>query len=120
MVTRFAFLRQVSLAALALCALSSLAGAQEVRQRWVVVGFHPGVASDAYIAEMTGKAKACQVRLFWDFAAKFDGFSTKADGNVFVVDGHDRMSKAAADKLLAQTRPCFADAYIKQALYLGE
>lgn len=93
---------------------------------WVVIGYfdHPPMEWDDEVLtkanDLDAALKDCGLSAFWDFTAKFDGFDTDGRGSVFVINTFDQLNKAAAENLLAATKPCVPDAYIKQANYAGE
>lgn len=104
---------------------SQVAASPVGAETWVVVGHiqHQAYVDDGTnrpkIASMEAKAETCGLRLFWDFAGKFDGFGAET-GTVVVVDGFVNLSDAAAVELLASTRVCFPDAHLMQMFYGGE
>jgi hypothetical protein len=93
---------------------------------WVVIGYfdHPPMEWDDGVLTKANDLEAaltdCGLSAFWDFTAKFDGFDTDGRGSVFVINTFDRLNRAAAENLLAATKPCVPDAYIKEATYFGE
>jgi hypothetical protein len=107
----------------ALTTLPTLALAQEW---WVVVGFfdHPPLEwDDGILAQGNGleaDLAACNLRVFWDFAGKFEGLDTDGRGTVFVIDAPDLPTKQAAETLAEAARPCVPDAYVTAARYYGE
>ena len=115
-------MRKLLLAALVTCLPSVTLAADW----WVVIGYfdHPPMEWDDGVLTQGNDLEAaltdCGLSAFWDFTAKFDGFDTDGRGSVFVINTFDRLNKAAAENLLAATKPCVPDAYIKQATYFGE
>ena len=115
-------MRNLLLAALVTC----LPTATLAADWYVVIGYfdHPPMEWDDGVPTKANDLEAaltdCGLSAFWDFTAKFDGFDTDGRGSVFVINTFDRLNRAAAENLLAATKPCVPDAYIKEATYFGE
>jgi hypothetical protein len=107
----------------ALTGLPSVAFAEDF---WVVLGHfdHPPMEWDDGILkqgqELETALAACGLTVFWDFAAKFEGFNADGRGTVFVLSTPDMLDEAKATELLATALPCAPDAHVKAARYFGE
>ena len=108
-------------AALAICPTVGLA-----EDWWVVVGYfdHPPLEWDDGILkqgqDLEADLSGCNMRVFWDFAGKFEGFNTDSRGTVFVVDTPKALTELEAEELAEAAALCVPDAYSKTARYFGE
>jgi hypothetical protein len=93
---------------------------------WVIVGYfdHPPLEWDDGILaqgrDLEAALAACDLKVYWDFAGKFEGLNTDGRGTVFVVDAPDLLTEQSAATLVEAAKPCVPDAYAKAARYYGE
>ncbi|MEH6691130.1 MAG: hypothetical protein V7774_08100 [Pseudorhizobium pelagicum] len=83
---------------------------------WVVVGVTPEQVDVATTERVHARVRKCGFQAFNDFSGKFTGF--KSGHIVFVLGAYS--SKKEAQTILAESKKCVPDAYIKQGRYLGE
>lgn len=93
---------------------------RELNEGWfVIVASFPTEPSSRMFEDRSrteARAARCHVKTFNDISAKFEGFTSGY--NVFVIGAFS--SHVEADRRLAEVRPCFPDAYLKNGRYYGE
>lgn len=113
-------LRPLLAALLFILAMAPLPASAELDDGWwVIVATYPLTPPERQqgdVERTEALAARCHAETFNDFSAKFKGFAPGY--NVFVVGAF--ATRGEADRKLATLRPCFPDAYVKRARYLGE
>jgi hypothetical protein len=64
------------------------------------------------------RLKPCGYEAFNDLSMKWDGFV--GENSTIIVVWSAFPTKQKANEVLKKVKPCFADAYVKKARYLGE
>ena len=101
--------------------IACAAGPNMNRGWWVILGNFPtcgmnACGSEIHVQQISRKAARCDLSVYNDFSNKFIGF--RGGYEVYVVRG--AFTKPNAQMILAQAKPCFPNAYIKYARYMGE